>query len=416
MSSTSPRRSPAPRARPVFLAAALMVTLGLFASGASGEEPERRHGDPGAGRRILTSSQCLRCHPVLGRGGRVAPDLAKLGGTYTYFQLVGQMWGHSPRMIEAVRSAGLVWPKFSPEELEDLVAYLHLLGETQEVGDPIQGEQLVASSCIQCHRVRDRGARVGPSLDFLGREPSGVRLVEAMWNHGPLMSETMRNLGIQRPRFSDTDLTHALAYIRRESGEPGPPNYTPLGDPAAGSEVFQTVGCAGCHGRTGEGGEAPGLTGSGPRGVTQIASRLWNHAPEMAKAMREAQVAIPVLGTDETRDLLAFLGFLGYVDRPADTVRGEVIYSQKGCVSCHGKPGGSDGLVPLWSDTAIFRSRSGIAAALWNHAPAMAEAMAKEASGLSWPRFLGDEARDLIGYLREQAARQDGETNGGVIR
>lgn len=39
------------------------------------------------------------------------------------------------------------------------------------------------------------------------------------------------------------------------------------------------------------------------------------------------------------------------------------------------------------------------ATAIWNHAPAMLEAMAKESQ--AWPRFNASEVRDLARYLRE---------------
>ncbi|MBI3893057.1 MAG: c-type cytochrome [Candidatus Wallbacteria bacterium] len=357
-------------------------------------------GNPGAGRRILLEKQCLRCHSVLGKGSLNAPDLAKIGGSHTYFQLVGLMWGHSPRMIDTLRKSGMKWPQFTSQQMEDMIAYLHSLGGLQENGDPLKGERLFAErSCVRCHRVGEAKDGVGPRLDSLGRHPSGVRMAMAMWNHGPAMSGVMQIKGITRPALDEDDVAQILAFIRARSRDGGSVEYSPMGDPAAGWKVLKSSGCTTCHGPQGRGDVGPDLAGAGARSVALIASKLWNHAPAMIQAMQRASIQVPVLDVRQTGDLMALLGFLGYVDTAGNLAHGRQLYEQKGCVQCHGHPGKGDGKFPDLANMEALRTRSGIASALWNHAPSMVEAMASEGNQVAWPRFVDDEMRDLIEYV-----------------
>jgi hypothetical protein len=44
---------------------------------------------------------------------------------------------------------------------------------------------------------------------------------------------------------------------------------------------------------------------------------------------------------------------------------------------------------------------------MWNHAPAMKEKAAQEQ--IAWPRFEGDEMRDLVAFLRAGDTRGEGK-------
>jgi mono/diheme cytochrome c family protein len=114
--------------------------------------------------------------------------------------------------------------------------------------------------------------------------------------------------------------------------------------------------------------------------------------------MSELGIQRPRLSAWETGDLIAFLFWLDYFDPPGDIEEGRGVFIAKGCVGCHqsGGVGGVEG------PTLVFLSQYGtpiqVAAAMWNHGPAMADAMQRR--GIARPTFSGSELRNLIAFLK----------------
>lgn len=77
---------------------------------------------------------------------------------------------------------------------------------------------------------------------------------------------------------------------------------------------------------------------------------------------------------------------------------GREVFVKKGCGSCHAIKGvGGKGGPDLGRPPIEHRTMGQYAGVLWNHAPAMREAMQKR--GIPWKPFEGPEMRDLIAYL-----------------
>jgi putative heme-binding domain-containing protein len=54
-------------------------------------------------------------------------------------------------------------------------------GQDAPAGDAVRGRALVESSgCFDCHRIADRGSRLGPNLSEIGRLRTPVRLRQAL--------------------------------------------------------------------------------------------------------------------------------------------------------------------------------------------------------------------------------------------
>jgi mono/diheme cytochrome c family protein len=117
----------------------------------------------------------------------------------------------------------------------------------------------------------------------------------------------------------------------------------------------------------------------------------------MAARMREAQIERPLLTPPESGNLAAYLYTFNYFDRPGDAAAGSKLFTTKRCAVCHqvGATGGSVG--PRLDGMKIQASPIALAAAMWNHAPQMAAAMA--ARGIERPTFGDGELPDLIAYL-----------------
>ena len=178
------------------------------------------------------------------------------------------------------------------------------------------------------------------------------------------------------------------------------PLSSPTQDPLAGSRVFGAKGCGKCHSVNGVGGKIGPDLGliSRPRSFHDLASAMWNHLPRMVERMQQLGIARPRLDAREAGDLMAFLLTLNYFDLPADVEAGRRLFTEKKCIVCH-QLGGTGGVVgPNLDFLRQQLSPIFITAAMWNHGPAMAEAM--RARGIERPTFKDYELLDLIAYLK----------------
>ena len=127
---------------------------------------------------------------------------------------------------------------------------------------------------------------------------------------------------------------------------------------------------------------------------------LWNHSFRMAARMRQHGVGFPRFEGNDMADLIAYLYFLRFNDTGGDRANGERIFQDKGCAGCH-RPAHGPPVGPDLAHSAAVQTPMGLVAAMWNHAPAMFSAMRGHA--VAWPRFEGDEMRDLAFYLQSLA-------------
>lgn len=178
------------------------------------------------------------------------------------------------------------------------------------------------------------------------------------------------------------------------------PLFSPTQDPLAGSRVFGAKGCVKCHAVNGVGGRVGPDLGRlpRPRSFYDLAAAMWNHLPRMAERMRQLGIPRPDLDPRETGDLIAFLFTLNYFDPPGNVQMGRRLFTQKRCVVCH-QVGGVGGVVgPNLDFLRQYGSPIFVAAAMWNHGPAMAEAM--RVRKIERPTFRESELLDLIAYLK----------------
>ena len=178
------------------------------------------------------------------------------------------------------------------------------------------------------------------------------------------------------------------------------PVFSPTQNPVAGSRVFGLKGCTRCHAVNGVGGQVGPDLGRipGPRSFYALAAAMWNHFPRMAAKMSELGIFHPYLNPRETGDLIAFLHTLNYFDPPGNLEIGQRLFAKKKCIVCH-QLGGTGGVIgPNLDFLKQYGSPIFVAAAMWNHGPAMVEAM--RVRGITRPTFKGSELIDLIAYLK----------------
>lgn len=382
----------------------LVLVLATWGSVARAQSPATRvtgRGDPSVGRRIFTERGCVRCHAIWGNGGRFGPDFATAGAGRSMQQLAGLFWNHTPGMIETVRRSGFRWPTLTDAELADVISYLYYIKLFDEPGDPALGERWFREKrCATCHRVGGVGGRVAPALDGYARYVAPIMLAQGMWNRGPVMQATQRAQGVPTPTFAGREMADIQAYIRRVSTlRNRQAVFLQPPDPERGSRLFAIKGCRRCHGESGRGtAYGPDLRASTLRlRVSEIAGVLWNHSFVMSARMRQLGFALPRFEGTEMADVIAFLYYLRFDEATGDSAEGAAVFVRKGCAGCH-RPDSGAAIGPDLSRSAAVAAPMRLAAAMWNHAPAMFEAMRQRT--LEWPSFEGNEMRDLSVFLR----------------
>jgi mono/diheme cytochrome c family protein len=196
-------------------------------------------------------------------------------------------------------------------------------------------------------------------------------------------------------------LTCLLATVEPAFAQP---LFSPGQDPLAGSRVFGAKGCVKCHSVNGVGGKVGPDLGriSRPRSFYDLATAMWNHLPRMTERMQQLGITRPTLDAREAADLVAFLYTFHYFDPAGNPDVGRRLFSEKRCIVCH-QVGGTGGVVgPNLDFLKQFGSPIFVASAMWNHGPAMMEAM--RARGIQRPSFAGSELRDLIAFLAPSSA------------
>jgi mono/diheme cytochrome c family protein len=278
------------------------------------------------------------------------------------------------------------------------------------MGDPARGQALfVGKGCVQCHAVRGAGGRIGPDLGRTAVKGSFYEIAAAMWNHSSAMDEKMREFRVARPTFDQEELSDLLAflYFLNYFDEPG--------DPRVGKVLFAQKHCIQCHRLGREGGTTGPRLDALPRGIPPltIAQDLWNHGPVMVPAIRRMGLDVPRFEGSEIIDLFAYLR--GHGQRQAarefrsagNPERGKRLFASKGCGSCHSVFTGGSGIGPDLGRTELRGSVTQLAGRMWNHWPAMSEAM--QALGMASPTFRQDELADVFAYLF--VSRYDGQAS-----
>lgn len=264
--------------------------------------------------------------------------------------------------------------------------------------DPLAGSRVFgAKGCVRCHAVNGVGGKIGPDLGRIARPRSFYDLAAALWNHTGGMAERMRQHGIARPQLDRTEMGDLVAFLFTVD------YFDPPGDAARGSRLFTDKRCVVCHQVAGRGGVVgPGLdVAAAYDSPLYLAAEMWNHGPRMADAMRARGIVRPTFQGSELRDLIAFVKSTstrrrdaGLVVLPGRAAEGRRLFIEHRCALCHAGEGRS---APDLAERAASRGPSDFAAAMWNKAPAMAEAMKQR--GISLPRLAPAEVADLVAYL-----------------
>jgi cytochrome c2 len=141
-------------------------------------------------------------------------------------------------------------------------------------GDISQGKQLFISKCGTCHRLADAGTQgtIGPDLDgaFAGARAQKFKVSTIR----QVVYDQIYHAAAPMPRelVTGVDAASVAAYVASVAGtgsasEGAPPTLTVTttggggGGGAQGAQLFQSLGCSGCHSLTGAKLTGPPLNG-----------------------------------------------------------------------------------------------------------------------------------------------------------
>ncbi|MBI4466241.1 MAG: c-type cytochrome [Acidobacteria bacterium] len=345
---------------------------------------------------------CAHCHAVNGAGGTLAPDLGfQRPARSSLNQLVTEMWNHAPRMWAKMEAEKIGYPDFSAREMADLFSYLYAARYVDEPGDASRGKLLFSQKgCLRCHAIGGEGGRIGPDLRELRPVDTPIFWAQAMWNHAPAMETRMRGLKMAWPEFEGGEMNDLLAYVREERAGPRQEFELLPADPRRGWGVFRRKGCLQCHAISGEGGTAAPDLGAGralPATLTQVAGRMWNHSPEMWRAMKAKGIERPVFKEKEMADLIAFLYSVHYFDLGGSPLIGQQLFVERQCSRCHGPEARGGEAGPDLRGQGEVRTQVTLAQALWAHGPRMYRR--SQELNLGWPALKESDLGHLLAFL-----------------
>jgi cytochrome c2 len=78
-------------------------------------------GNAGRGKRVFEKKSCATCHT--GQGG--APQIVRAEKVFTPVTMVAVLWKHGPAMLERMHQQKIDWPRLTPGDVSDLVAFLN---------------------------------------------------------------------------------------------------------------------------------------------------------------------------------------------------------------------------------------------------------------------------------------------------
>jgi mono/diheme cytochrome c family protein len=343
--------------------------------------------DAQRGATVLQNEGCLGCHSVRGAGGeggvaprtRTAPDLGKsLAPAYTAPALAATLWDHTPAMWAEMSARVMARPAPSEADWQDVFAYLYSLQFFEPPALARRGGRLFEiKHCADCHSMESDAP--GKPVPAWARLDDPVTLLYQMWNHASSMKKEFAGRK-EWSKLTGRDLLNLTVYFQSVQNLPRNSQFS-LPDPASGRSA-EVEHCAQCH--------------TGPQSLAillqnktwmDIGAGLWNHVPLLQ--------SVPVISEADMRGILAYVWELQYRGPEGRVTRGERLFEDKGCISCHRSPSPkASAMSPRAGKT--FTPFSMVALG-WGSGREMHRQMQEK--GVRWPHLSPEDVSNLVAYM-----------------
>jgi cytochrome c2 len=350
--------------------------------------------NPLDGRLVFEHNNCINCHSINGFGGKTAPDFNSENFLSGEYELITDMWNHSPKMLKMIDQLNAKQQKMSTEDFRKLRYFIAFLGYISKNGSVSKGKELfVQMNCVKCHSA----GKSGPgkiSLDKAGSNASPIYLAQVMWNHAAEMHKKQKTSKITIPVFKGNEFASLAAYLESIS-TPGKKNKNLMypGNPVLGEKLFNSKNCEYCHLKEKIG--APLDKINLHKSVNEIAGMMWNHSALMESAMWEKKISWPSFKESEMGNLIAYLYFYNTGQVNGSVEEGQKLLVSKGCIGCHYNGNSSKTIAA--SDIKPFGKIDEFFSKLWNHIPIIEKEF--YTNGKELPKLVPEDVKSMYLYF-----------------
>src|SRR5262245_23518326 len=203
--------------RPVFTGAELRDLIAFLAPGTGGPTEGPIYVLPGRadnGRRLFVDKRCVECHRAEGQGAKVGPDLGERAVRRSTLDFAAEMWNKAPRMLAEMKPRGIVAPQLRPEEMADIIGYLHSVRYFAESGQIQRGWAVATNKgCLTCHALTS-GERDKPASDLTRvRLTTPAAVLAALWNHAVVTAPAPGGGKLAWPEFRAEEMADLFALL-----------------------------------------------------------------------------------------------------------------------------------------------------------------------------------------------------------
>jgi mono/diheme cytochrome c family protein len=350
--------------------------------------------NPLDGRLVFEHNNCINCHSINGFGGKTAPDFNSENFLSGEYELITDMWNHSPKMLKMIDQLNAKQQKMSTEDFRKLRYFIAFLGYISKNGSVSKGQDLfVQMNCAKCHSV-GKSVPGKISLDKTGYNASPIYLAQVMWNHAAEMHKKQETSKITIPVFKGNEFASLAAYLESMS-TPGKKNKNLMypGNPVQGEKLFNSKNCAYCHLKEKIGAALDKINLH--KSVNEIAGMMWNHSSLMESAMWEKNISWPSFKESEMGNLIAYLYFYNTGQVNGSVEEGQKLLVSKGCNGCHYN-GNPDKTISAY-EIQSFDNIDEFFSKLWNHI----QIIEKEfyTNGKELPKLVPEEVKSMYLYF-----------------
>jgi len=350
-------------------------------------------GSSSAGMQLVRDLNCTTCHSLKGQGAGTAPDLGKtVARDYSPSSVAGQIWSHAPAIWSHLKQQGISSPRLTEEQAAALFAYFASARFFEELADARRGKAVYRDlQCEECHSTVSSGALHGKAVPSWHSLQDPIALACNMVNRPDAMTKAAAGGKSSPVRLTSQQVADLLVYLRHQPETRGREVVYSL--PAsfqAGRALFEKEGCAKCH--------------AGNLSLDRFKSRLtvpgfvaamWNHNPRVKGANAE-------LTCENLTTIAGYLWAIGLFDERGDPARGQRLFTNLGCSSCHNGSNKEAPALNVAQRPEQWPFCVYITFEVWNHGPEMLERM--RSKGVSWPQFTGSKLADLAAFLQQRPA------------